>query len=181
MSIRMIDAVTVEVKTPKLTALFKGPRLVSLSDAAGRPLLRHKGDDGPPALELLFADGKPQAVGEGPYARVKAAQISQSVAHIYVEDVEGDACLRISTDSAGRLTVEPSAQTLRHGLGCVRWNVAGVAAGASLPARTQASWAPHQSPRARQVRQRQLCAFARRSKPPAARPLPRLPSIAGQA
>jgi hypothetical protein len=134
MPLRVVDAVTVEAKTPKLTAVFKGPRLVSLADASGRSLALHKGDDGPPALELLFADGKPQAVGEGPYARVHAAQISQSVAHIYVEDVEGDACLRLSTDPAGRLTVEPSAQTLRHGLGAVRWNVSGIAPGFKLVA-----------------------------------------------
>ena len=37
MPVHVVDNVTVEIKTPKLSALFKGPRLVSLADAAGGP------------------------------------------------------------------------------------------------------------------------------------------------
>ena len=130
MSVTVIDSATVAFETQNLQGAFKGAKLAALKDASGRPLLEAAG--GPAGVELLFADGEAVPLAEDAYAHVQAVQISRTVAHIHVEHVEGDACLRVSTDPAGRLVIEPSAQTLRGGLGAVRLNLAGVAPGLKL-------------------------------------------------
>jgi len=134
MPVTVIDGINVQVRTPKLQADFAGPKLIRLGGPDGQVLLERSPDAGPGGLELEFADGKPAPLGVGSYANTRAVSVSRTVAHVHVEDIEGDACLRISTDPAGRLRVEPSAQTIRAGLGQVRLNLAGVSPALKLVA-----------------------------------------------
>lgn len=134
MPITVTDSLHTTVSTSKLSAAFYGARLVWLKDAAGRTLLHRDGAAGPPGIELAFADGDVAALGRPGFSRVRAVQVSQSVAHVHVEDDDGDACLRIAVAPGGELLVEPSAQTIRRGLAAVRWNLAGVAPGYKLVA-----------------------------------------------
>ena len=124
----------VEVRTNKLSAVFEGARLTELKNAKGEVLVAQTPDAGPAGIELLFTAGRSVALGANEYSRVRVQALGDAVAHIHVEDVEGDACLRVSTDDAGRLVVEPSAHTIRRGLAGVRWNMAGLAAGLKLVA-----------------------------------------------
>lgn len=129
-----VENTTVTVTTPRLGARFEGPCLVHLAAAGGPPLVRRAAEGGPAGLELLFVGGEVQPLGQGPYARVQVVRVSETVAHVHVEDLEGSAALRISTDREGRLLVEPSAHTARPGLAGVRWNVGGIADGLELVA-----------------------------------------------
>lgn len=129
-----VDGIELEVRTSRLTALFRGPTLIGLTDREGRDLIERDASSGPPAMELWFGSGDIVPLGEGEDARIEAVQISDTVAHVMVEDVEGDACLRLSQDEEGRLVVEPSAQTIRPGLGRVRWNIGGIGGGHKLVA-----------------------------------------------
>lgn len=134
MPIRVADSTTVEVTTPKLSAVFSGPKLISLRSAAGQVLLERDAQAGPAGVELLFADEDAVPLGRPGFSKIRAVQVSQNVAHVHVEDDDGDAFLRLAVGSAGELLVEPSAQTIRRGLGGVRLNLAGVAPACKLVA-----------------------------------------------
>jgi hypothetical protein len=131
-----VEGNRVEVATPRLRAVFRGTVLTELADGGGRPLLqRRAAAPQPPAgLEVLFADGTPLPLGLSEDAREEVVAVSDNVVHVHVDDVEADACLRISIDEAGRLMLEPSAQSLRRGLGAVRLNLAGIEPGLRLVA-----------------------------------------------
>jgi hypothetical protein len=131
MALTIKDNVTLEVTTSRLTAVFQGATLVSLISSGGRPMLQSSGGAG---LGITFSQGDPAPLGTGPFAQVQVVKLGERVAHVYIEDDEGDACLKISIDAQDRLVLEPSAQTLRQGLGAVRLNLSGVAAGLKLVA-----------------------------------------------
>lgn len=131
MSITIKDSLTLEVVTPRLKAVFKGAALVSLTSATGRSLLQSAGGAG---LGVTVSDAAPTPIGASEFAHVQVVKLGERVAHVYIDDDEGDACLKISVDDQDRLVLEPSAQTIRQGLGAVRLNLAGVAADLKLVA-----------------------------------------------
>jgi hypothetical protein len=130
----IVEGIDVEVRTSRLTARFRGPKLVQMLDAQGHKLVARKASGGPPGMELWFASDDTVGLGVGEDSRVTAVSVGDRVAHVMVEDVEGDACLRIAHDEQGRLLLEPSAQTIRTGLGRVQWNLSGIAGGHRLVA-----------------------------------------------
>jgi hypothetical protein len=105
-----------------------------LKNAAGRALIERTSAAGPPAIELEYAGGTTVAIGRDDAPEFHAVQIGPEVVHLHIEDNEADACLRIATDRDGRIHLEPSADSLRPGLGILRFNLAGVSAGLKLVA-----------------------------------------------
>ena len=131
MPITVKDNIMLEVVTPRLKAVFNGATLVSLTSASGRNMLQSPGGAG---LGITVSEAAPTPLGTSPFAQVQVVQLGQRVAHVNLEDDEGDACLKISIDAQDRLVLEPSAQLIRQGLGAVRLNLSGVAAGLKLVA-----------------------------------------------
>jgi hypothetical protein len=123
-----------DVHSHRLDALFHGASLLSLKNAAGRPLIERPGSGGPPGIELQFGGGSTVAIGTQDAPRIHAVRIGPDVVHLHIEDNEADACVRIAIDAGGRLLLEPSVHTLRPGLGVLRLNVAGISAGLKLVA-----------------------------------------------
>jgi len=128
MPIIVRDDHTVEITTPRLHAVFSGASLISLKNASGRPLLE-AGSAPVPALEVQFAGGQAIPIGTQDAPQVFIRALSDNVVHLHVEDNEADACLRLTTDPEGRILVEPSAETVRPGLGVLRFNLAGISPG----------------------------------------------------
>jgi hypothetical protein len=127
MPITVRDQHRVEITTPRLQAVFSGASLLSLKNAAGQPLLA-AGVDSPPAFEIQFAGGGssiPLGAQDAPQCFVQV--LGDNLVHIHIEDNEADACLRITTDAEGRIRIEPSVDTLRPGLGILRFNFSGIA------------------------------------------------------
>ena len=133
MPIIVRDHQTVEIQTPRLHAVFCGASLISLKNAAGHSLLE-AGSAPPPALEIQFAGGQTVPLGthDSPHVFIRA--LGENLVHIHLEDNEADACLALTTDPEGRILVEPSAETLRPGLGILRFNLAGISRGFKLVA-----------------------------------------------
>ncbi len=135
MSITVSEGNRIDVVTTRLRARFEGPRLIELRDPDGNVLLAAPtGEAAVPAIEVFFQDNQAMPVGAGPHARIRTQRVSDVCAHVFIEDDEADAFLRIAVDPEGRLLVEPAAQALRPSLGLVRWSLAGIADGLQLVA-----------------------------------------------
>ncbi len=117
---------TITITTPRLTAVFEGLDLVDLKNARGQVLAR-QGAKRVPAITLGFINGEQTPLGVSPYHSVRVVKLGETVAHVHLEDENGDACLRLRIDERQRLVVEPSAQTIRRGLCGVRWTLPGIA------------------------------------------------------
>src|SRR5258708_4234436 len=133
MPITVHDQQRVEITTPRLHAVFSGASLISLKNAAGQPLLVARAAP-PPALEIQFAGSQGVPLGRRDDPRVFIQALSDNLVHIHLEDNEADACLQLTTDPEGRILIEPSADTLRPGLGVLRFNLSGISRGFKLVA-----------------------------------------------
>lgn len=117
---------TIKIATARLSATFDGADLLELRNSKGQVLARQT-KKRIPALVLGFGNGEAAPLCVSSYAHVRVVKLGERVAHVYVADENGDACLRLLIDEQDRLVVEPSAHTMRRNLASICWRLPGIA------------------------------------------------------